>query len=126
MDMAAVSYACRATPNPQPLRKDAKTRLQHRVRRTRLSVRSLPFSAGIRIVEPAIHSLGEEAEGTRPKSTREGIYSLAPKGCRTESIPIRGARTMKIMSNPVRRAVLVVCAILAVAAYSRAQGQPDF
>src|SRR5438105_9973181 len=42
-----------------------------------------PFSAGIRIVEPAIHSLGEEAEGTRPKSAREGIYSPAPKGCRT-------------------------------------------
>ena len=33
---------------------------------------------------------------------------------------------MKIMSNPVRRAVLVVCAVLAAAAYSRAQGQPDF
>ena len=33
---------------------------------------------------------------------------------------------MKIMSNPVRRAVLIVCAVLAAAAYSRAQGQPDF
>jgi cyclase len=33
---------------------------------------------------------------------------------------------MKIMSNPLRRAVLVVFAVLAVAAYSRAQGQPDF
>ena len=33
---------------------------------------------------------------------------------------------MKIISNPVRRAALVVFAVLAVAAYSRAQGQPDF
>jgi cyclase len=33
---------------------------------------------------------------------------------------------MKIMANPLRRAVLVVCAVLAVAVFSQAQGQPDF
>jgi cyclase len=33
---------------------------------------------------------------------------------------------MKNMSNSLGRAMLVVCAFLAMTAYSRAQGQPDF
>src|SRR5690242_21877253 len=33
---------------------------------------------------------------------------------------------MKIMSSSLRRAALIVVAVLAVAGYSRSQGQPDF
>jgi glyoxylase-like metal-dependent hydrolase (beta-lactamase superfamily II) len=41
-------------------------------------------------------------------------------------LPKQGAMTMKIISNSVGRAMLAIFAVLAVAAYSQAQGQPDF